>query len=315
MICPKRILGIYRWRLEFLGDSSIMERPDLLLGRSTPEMAGVLWRSVMANESQWDAIYLREQISGIEDHSLMTVVDPKRVLVTVTAPMHAPHVVIDRSWNEYFESRSKSMKKGFRRRLRQLNEAGDFRFTGYKENSDMRQSLDTYLDVESRSWKADAERGVGGTSVRQAFYRELIDRLGLSHQLHFRFLTLNDLPIAATFGVFQSGRFASTEICHDQAFDQYSPGFVLTGLELQDCHDAGEYSDYDFLCGTLNNKTPWGTATYTSRDMYLLPRVWWGYLNRLLIFSLKPAVKRLITKLKVEKRVYEFLDLFERRFR
>jgi CelD/BcsL family acetyltransferase involved in cellulose biosynthesis len=79
--------------------------------------------------------------------------------------------------------------------------------------------------------------------VRQAFYRELIDRLGLSHQLHFRFLTLNDLPIAATFGVFQSGRFASTEICHDQAFDQYSPGFVLTGLELQDCHDAGEYSD------------------------------------------------------------------------
>ena len=314
MICPKRILGVYRWRLEMIGDAALMERPTLVLDETDPQAEELLWRCVLATEGRWSAVFLREQTAELEDHPFVAALDHRRYRTGQSDIREAPHVTIDRPWDDYFAARSRTLRKSYRRKLRQLEKAGEVRFEGYRHREDVDDALRRYLDVEARSWKAAAQMGVAGKSARLSFYRELVRRLGTSG-MHFRFLYLDERPIAATFGVFRAGRFASVEVCHDQAYDRYSPGFVLTGMELRECHETGEYVDYDFLCGTHDNKTPWSKAMYRSRDLYILPNSGWGRTNRFLMFTVKPAAKRLLARLKLDKRAYEWLDRLQLRLR
>ncbi len=296
MLAPKRILGVYRWRLEFIGDQVNMERPDLVVDPDEPDARRLLWRAAMSTASKWDAAYLREQTKRPADHPVAQEIDGQRFSLSRSTGMDSPHVVVSKDWDGYLATRSRTLRKGYRRKLRQLERLGEFRYAGYDGLQNGDDCLNAYLDVESRSWKRAGKVGIGNNRFRLAFYRALVASLAPSGRIRFRFLTIDDKAIAATFGVFQRGRFASLEICHDQAYDRYSPGVVLTGLELEECHQSGAYTDYDFLIGTYNNKTTWGTDAHRAWHLYILPRTPWGWLNRWLIFTVKPAVNRLIER-------------------
>ncbi len=313
MICPKRILGVYRWRLEMLGDASLMERPGLLAENGDEHAEDLLWRCAIGTCERWDAAYLREQVADLETHPFVRGMQPGGFLCAQSDIREAPHVRTVQPWQDYFAGRSRALRKGFRRKLRALGKLGEVRFVGFRDCPDAAEALERYLDVESRSWKGTAGFGVTGTHPRLAFYRELVQRLGPAGKVHFRFLYVDDLPIAATFGLFESGRFASVEICHDRAYERYSPGFILTGLELQECHDESDYLDFDFLCGTHENKTPWSKDMYRSQDIYVLPGNWWGRANRFVIFGIKPAVKRALHRLGIEQTAYDWFDRIRKR--
>lgn len=308
MISPKRILGPYRWRLEFIGDAIIMESPDMIVDENDATRRELLWRCVLATDSEWDAAYLREQRPGIHTHPAMIAVDSSRYIASISEVTESPYVTFDQSWEDYLATRSRSQRKGFARKLRQLEAAGEWRFE--KHDSDCMRSgcLEKYREVESRSWKAGSHFSVGGHPARNAFYQDVVNRLGPGGNMRFRFLLLDDMPIAATFGVFLKGHYASLEICHDRAFDGLSPGLVLTGLELEYCHKSTEYNEYNFLIGMYNNKISWKTAMHQLRNIYVLPKNLMGQAEKFLKFSIKPRIKNLLVRLDLADESYELLS-------
>ncbi len=315
MIAPKRILGVYRPRLEFIGDQVNTDTPDLIVDESQADIRSLVWRCVMTSIPRFDAIYLREQEGDAESHAISTAVRPGEFTLTASESMDSPYVMFDHTWDEYLAARSRALRKGFRSKLRKLNALGELRFHGYKGGANAAANLAKFLDIESRSWKAKEEMGVSGNSARLSFYHSLMTTLGSADKIHFRFLSLDGKPIAGTIGLIRNGRFESLEICHDQAFDRFSPGVVLTGLELEECFGLSEYREYNFLVGTYANKTPWQTHARSVRDMYTLPRNVWGYANRALIFWLKPRVKRFLKRHRLMESAEKLVDKLEGVFR
>ena len=314
MIAPKRILGIYRPRLEFIGDQVNTDSPHLIIDESVSDCSKSLWRAVASLHESWDAIYLREQLPS-SARILDDVMDASRFSLTGSEPIDAPFVRFDQPWNEYLAGRSRALRKNFRRKHRQLQKLGRFEYQGAAQNADAEAALERYLDVESRSWKAKAKMGLSGNPLRVAFYRQLCASSDAGGKLQFRFLELDGKAIAGTIGMLQGGRYESLEICHDEAFDRCSPGVVLTGLELEECHGSPEYTEYNFLVGTYANKSHWQTGARKVNDLYLLPETWWGRANRLLIFVVKPRLKAALKRLQLFEKAEKILDKLERRFR
>lgn len=313
MIAPKRILGRFRWRLEFIGDRVNMERPGTLTDPARPGTEALLWRAVLATAPEWDAVYLREQPTGTGEHPVVTALDGGRYTVSLSEPMESPHVDLQQPWADYLAGRSRSLRKGYRRRLRQLGKEGELACVDETHFGGAEESLEAYLAVEEGSWKARTPYRVAGNPVRFRFYRDLVRTLGRRGEIRFRFLLLDGRPIAATFGVVRHRRYASLEICHDGRYDDYSPGFVLTGLELEALMADGSCDEYDFLIGTFANKSSWATHAVTARHVYVLPRNLWGHANRLLIFRMKAALLGLLSRLGFEDRAFDLYDRIRNR--
>ncbi len=315
MIAPKRILGLYRWRLEFIGDESNMESPDCIVDVGHAPARELLWRCILSTNSEWHAAYFREQRVTADPHPAPGLVDGSRYIVAMSEAVESPYVTFEGSWDDYLGARSKSLRKNLARKRRQLDAAGTWRLEIHESGCAGKHCVETYRDIELRSWKGSRKLGVGGKPAHTAFYCELLERLDPRGKMRFRFLILDDEPIAATFGVYQRGHFASLEICHDQAFDSLSPGVVLTGLELEHCFKSSAYEEYDFLIGTLNNKSSWKTDMHQSRNIYVLPRNLIGRANRLLMFWFKPRFKRLLARFDLLDRFYALLSKVQERLR
>lgn len=314
MVARKRILGPYRWRMEFIGDNALMERPALIVD---PDESGA-WESIgrcVANvASEYYAIYLREQLEDVDSHPLVAAIDRDKYIVGQSESVFAPHVKITGTWDDYLGRLSRNTRKSYRRKLRALQKIGSVKFSGSRDWPDGLKGLNSFLAVEGRSWKATKRFGITAEPERLAFYKDLIPKLEAhGGEIHFRFLYLDGLPIAATFGFFFRGRYASIEICHDRQYDRFSPGFVLTGLELEECHNRGDYAEFDFLSGLHNNKDTWQTGQYESRHIYVLPKSPAGYLNRWLIFGLKPAIKRVLARWRLDQFALDMLDKIQDR--
>ncbi|MGI9293318.1 MAG: GNAT family N-acetyltransferase, partial [Pseudomonadales bacterium] len=183
-----------------------------------------------------------------------------------------PYIDIKGSWNDYLASRSRSLRKQLRRNSSKLSAGGDINLRVVDTWPAVKEGLINYNDVEQRSWKPGKNLGVAKTAAHWQFYQAVVERLGPKQEVEFRFLEYNGQRIAATFGIVRAGRFAALHIAHDSQFDQYSPGFILSALELEDIYSKGKYTEYDFLGGFLSNKTTWSTATRSTGDLYAFSR-------------------------------------------
>lgn len=313
MVAPQTFFGRLFGTLQFIGDHSLMERPDVLADPAEPAARALLWQCVAATRADWQAALMYEQIGDPDRHPLIQALPAGQFLARYTAPLLAPHVALDGDWETYLGGRSKTLRKSYGRKLRRLQEAGALQFLAEDGGGDGERVLERYLELETRSWKHAAGQGVGSKAGHAGYYRELCRRLAPRDELRCCFLNLDGQPIAAALGLLRDGRFVSLEICHDEAYDKYSPGFVLTGLELQAAFADPDCRDYDFLSGTLENKLSWATGVRESCDLYVLPNDAHGRLALAWMFRVKPAIKRLLDRLRLRKAVFDTIERLRRR--
>ena len=125
------------------------------------------------------------------------------------------------------------------------------------------------------------------------FYREMAQAFGPRRGFVIRILTVDEKPIAGTFGLEFDGIYYSLQIAHDREFSRSSPGTYLEGLEMEECFGRG-YREYEFLGGFLNNKSRWTIDVSVSRrNCTSSGRRRSSRALHLLFFRVKPWVKEL----------------------
>lgn len=313
MVAPERHAGLHFDSLQFIGEHSLMERPDVLVEPDDPEARRLLWQAVAATHGRWDAALLYEQAEPVARHPLPRALAAGAFLVRETAAQAAPHVALDGGWPAYLAGRSAALRKNLARKQRRLREAGALELLLERGTLDGEAVLARYLAVESRSWKHAAGQGIGSKPGHAAYYGDLCRVLGPRGSLRFAFLALDGRDIAASMSLVRRGRVAAAEVCHDEAFDRHSPGFVLTGLELEALFGESGLDDFDFLSGTLENKLPWATGSRESRDVYVLPAGARGRAALAWMFSAKPAAKRVLGALGLRKAVFSAVERWKLR--
>jgi CelD/BcsL family acetyltransferase involved in cellulose biosynthesis len=288
--------GYFRY-LEFLGHPEELDRPALITvdSETVPQLVTDV---LLEQRDRWDILVAYEQ----QPHAPFTGALRDRLcqaglVMGALARPSAPYLTLDRNWDAYLATRSAGKRKQVRRRLNQLRKLGRLTMTTVDTWPEVIDALQRYDEVEQRSWKTRQPVGVRTKPGRWHFFRQLVRRLGPLGQVHFRFLELDGNAIAATFGIIHNRRYASLHIAHDEGYRKYSPGVVLTALELEACFTRPEYVEFDFLGGFPNNKDSWATGTRPTVTLHFYgqdPRLrfmHWVY------FRLKPALKTWLGKL------------------
>ena len=277
--------------LEFVGDPLEVDRPKML-GAPDSTVAEVVACFLADRRDQWDLIVAYEQdLESILPAALRAVLDDGSCHIGEIESPSSPYISIGTSWVEYLKSRPRSKRKQLRRSLNRVRRAGDVQMITVETWPEVAEALERYAEVEARSWKPEKKLGVKKTKEHWHFYNEVVRQLGPAGEVHFRILQLNGKDIAATFGIVKNGRFASMHIAHDQEFDEFSPGVVLTNLELEEVFKGGDYVEFDFLGAFLSNKSSWATGIRSTIALHVYskePRlglVYWAY------FRAKPALR------------------------
>jgi CelD/BcsL family acetyltransferase involved in cellulose biosynthesis len=296
-IIPQRWLGRDYRCLGFLGHPAEVDRP--LLIAPDPEAASVLIADYLMDlRALWDCVVLHEQPA---DHpfpaELARRLGDAGLQVSLAPGPVCPRVDVSGRWEDYLKRLSRGQRKSARRHELRLRRAGDLVLDTVDTEAGVAAAFERYLRLERRSWKPAAGLGVAKNSAHRAFWRTLVSRFASRSGAQFRFLTLNGQDIAGTFGLSWNGCYYSLHIVHDRDWADYSPGYVLTLLELQQAFARADCRWVDYLGGFLANKRGWATEQQLTRTLYAHPpdlrgRGFHGY-----YFRVKPALKRQLSRL------------------
>ncbi len=130
--------------------------------------------------------------------------------------------------------------------------------------------LELYLDVERRSWKAEAAAGIGRHPARIELFRNQC-QAGRSAAPVIHLVTLDDLPVAAMFGVEFAGGLYAREITFDEGCADLAPGHLLMLLAVGEAMQRG--CAFVNLLGFFGYyKSRWGAMVTATRGVQLRRR-------------------------------------------
>lgn len=152
----------------------------------------------------------------------------------------------------FLSRRSSKFRANLRRSRRRGKDAGiDVDYIDSPSAEEAAGPLfDRALEVEYKSWKADADTGIIDGPMK-TFYRDMLPRLAQRGALRFLFLTLGGEDIAYCFGGVFNNAFRGLQMSFDDDYRAHSPG-SLAQLHMIDqlceegiaTYDLGSDMDY-----------------------------------------------------------------------
>ena len=143
-------------------------------------------------QTDWDVMRLRylPPDSTAVTHLLPALVR-RGFIVRTTESSRNPFVLLGSSWETFYATRSRSLKKANNLAANRLRKAGDVRIDrlepGRADDEHLERCIETIIDVSGRSWKTRTENSLDNPGP-QAFIRRL--SLGICARLAVRVDTI-----------------------------------------------------------------------------------------------------------------------------
>ena len=178
------------------------------------------------------------------------------------------------SFRDYLARRPAALRTTFRRNSARLAAAGAVRFALVQDRGALADALACYEQVYAASWKR--------SEPYPAFMRRLAAGLAAAGALRLGLLHVDERPVAAQIWLVQRGRAVLYKLAHDQAFDAFSPGTVLTMRMLEHLLDEQRVTEFDLGGGADPYKRLWATRRRERVGLVAFdPLTWRGALGAL----------------------------------
>ena len=292
-------------KLLFITSPMEMNRPKLLFGGKHRLCAPAFLGYLHSSADEWDVLDLDEQLWSKETEEIRANLERAKYLVADSETL-CPYIDIQGEWKEYFSGLSSRMRSNVRRVRRRLAEHGAVAVRQFSEWPALNEALNAHCEVESRSWKAENDLGLGSDGPLNRFYHGLAKSFGSRGCFELRTLDCDGRSIASTFGIGGLGEFHSLRIAHDRAFDRCSPGTILESYEIEELFSS-EFSRYEFIGSFLTNKLRWTSTVHRTRNIHAYKRTPRLALFFWTFFVFKRKVKVLLTKIGQLERVDRLL--------
>jgi CelD/BcsL family acetyltransferase involved in cellulose biosynthesis len=153
-------------------------------------------------------------------------------------------------------SESKAFRKKMRGHLREVREGEHARVQWYRQPLELAEYQALALAIEARSWKHAAGSAITSRDWEEAFYAQLIQRLGATGSLLGSVLFLDGQPAAHSLELQHGTRTFGLKSSFDVALARSSPGRLLMLQVLDTCFASG-CREYDFLGKDEDYKLEW----------------------------------------------------------
>lgn len=277
---------------------------DMLTAEADREVAAAAFASELrAKQAEWDVLRLRYLSEGsIAATCFRDAIQDKRGAIAIRRSADNPYVPLDRTWDEYYSTRSRSLKKANNLAGNRLKKAGkvtiDWLAPGTGSTDELSRVLEAVTSISKRSWKTRT-----GTSLDnpgpQAFIRRLSESARQRGWLSVWVLTLDGQPFAMEYQLVADGNVYALRSDFDADCErmQISPGSHLSRHLLEQLFGRGLRR---YLMGPGENpyKYRWTEQVVPTTEMTVYGRSlhgraleWWELGLRPLARSLRDRVR------------------------
>lgn len=210
-----------------------------------------------------------------------------------------PYVALDTSWDAYYATRSRSLKKANNLAANRLKKAGEVRIEQLAPGAGTEADLDRLVAIataiSARSWKSRT-----GNSLDNQGPQAFIKRLSvLAHRrgwLSIWLLSLNGQPLAMEYQLVADGNVYALRSDFDAACDEISPGSHLARHLLEELFEQG-LRRYSMGPGENPYKYRWTEVSEPVEQAMVFSRTLRGRALAAWTLALKPTARRLRDRL------------------
>lgn len=225
-----RMLGWPIHRLEHAGTLS-GDRPGIVCLGEPGEVWAAMLAVLLRHRHAWQQADLRELDEGCPLlNEAFWAAQPgwARAERQQTPWTHAGWLPLEGRWEEYFASRSRNARQGFRRRERLLHEAyPDTQIEVIDQPEAIGPAFERYLAVEVRGWKGSEGVGLWSDPRQQDLYREVLPELARRGQASVWLLRADGRDIAALVRLRQGQTLYERHSAYDPDYARFSPSTYL----------------------------------------------------------------------------------------
>lgn len=253
---PEQRLGLQASKVSFLVLHDT-DRPHLVARtEDTSEVAGVCLRWLAERGKDWSLLEFHQQEAGSPLAVLPTEL-PRRRYRMAYWDCHE-NATLHLRWSTlaaYYAELSPNLRSTLARQTRRLSESGYAEVVSSRDPACLPALFELYLEVEARSWKAQAGAGVGRSALREDYMRAMLLNPHLL-EMDIKILLLDGVAVSGIItGMFGAKRYL-LQLAYDAALARLGPGSPMLALCVRDCLLAGN-TEFNFLNGFAVYKTRW----------------------------------------------------------
>lgn len=267
---------------------------DMVCSRSVAEMAASAFARHLAGEKTWDRLCLTHLGEGsMVLEFLLPALQRQGLALSEGEPDINAWLGLSQSWEGYYASRSRRLKKGNNHAANRLKKQfPDFRVTRVVvEKDNVEETLRQLQRISAASWK----QGTGMTldhAGPRAFIRALTGQLAGRGQVVIWFLVLDGQAVASEYQLRQEGQVYALRADYDTAFEAWSPGtYLFWQLLMQLFAEGGDR--YWMGPGRNPYKARWLEAGEPLRRFTVYNRTLRGRYRALLDGRIRPLLRRM----------------------
>ncbi|MBW0146424.1 GNAT family N-acetyltransferase [Marinobacter arenosus] len=208
--------------------------------------------------SDSEAVYSALTRIGSRELGLFFKIDQaselRRFLTDRTKPGHervlekpslkTPVVDIEGSWEEFYQSKSRSLKKSLNHKLNRFRSEGDFTIDHEKITGADQPIIDELIEISANSWKSSIGNDLRSNQRSRHFLLNLVGSFGKSGDLSAWIVRHKTTPVAFELHLTLDDVVYPIRADYDERFKAYSPGSVLEYAALKNLFENGLYRQY-----------------------------------------------------------------------
>jgi CelD/BcsL family acetyltransferase involved in cellulose biosynthesis len=293
----ERKLERHRGRvLEFLTVPDTQQCDLLIAEDGGPGVVDALADDLLRRQADWDVLRLRYL-----PHASATATTFASVLLAcgskcvVKKNAGNPFVRLDSSWEPYYATRSRRLKKANNLAVNRLRKAGDVRIEWYGpvagNPTDVDRVVDTISGISARSWKTRTGNSLDNAGPHRFIERlsHLADRQGW---LSVWILAVDREPVAMEYQLVANGNVYALRSDFDERHESNSPGAHLGRHLLERLFGRG-LNRYLMGPGENEYKYRWAEGTEPIYEMTVYGRSLRGHALAAWEMGMKPIARSL----------------------
>lgn len=280
--------------LEFLTVPDTQCCDALIADDERVAVAAALADELIRRQDEWDL--LRMNYAGAESVARTTfqqALSDRGLRCVDRGASENPCVALNGSWDAYYSSRSRRLKKAVNLATNRLARAGRVELHWLEPGAVRAEGVDRLVDqiveISGHSWKSRTGNSLDNAAP-QAFIRRL-SHLAYDHgHLSVWTLTLDEKPIAMEFQIVASGVVSALRSDFDGRYEALSPGTYLSRHLLEKLFERG-WRSYFMGPGENAYKYRWANGSESVYSMAVYGRTARGRMLAAYDLVLKPAAR------------------------
>ena len=240
--------------IQFIG-AELADYSDFLIVQDHREVLKLFW-DYLRSSGNSGKIKLARLTDDSDNFQELLELASNSNNTSIKAVCTSPYIKINGDWNQFYDSKGRSLKKNLNWCINKLNSFGQLKFD--RQETIDPSTLQQLFFIRQKRQEFKPGRSQFEDESFRGFFSELSNSFSSQGWLDFSTLKLDDQIIAYVYGFKFNGTVFYWNVAFEPKYQEFSPGKTLIKFLLEDSFKKG-YSKFDFMIGDEPYKSHWAT--------------------------------------------------------